>query len=314
MIPEPLLVLLVAFLMDLLFGEPPNPLHLTVWIGKFAEVAERLLRKTVKQERIAGVLFALLTLSFFLSFLIFLTRLVSGVEWLYLLVSSLILKMTFAFNSMFRHILPVMKALHSDLERARRSLSLVVRRDTSSLDGALVASGAIETVAEGFVDGFLSPVFYYLLFGLPGAVAYRVINTLDSMVGYKDERYLHFGWFSAKLDTVANYVPARLASLLFVLSAFILRKDWRRAISSTRRYHSVTESRNSGWPMSTMAGGLGVRLEKVGFYVLGEEYESPSSEDIMGSLEIFSAAAILTLLLSPLLITAVGWMREALPV
>jgi len=309
--PEPLLVLLVAFLLDLLLGEPPNPFHLTVWIGKFAEATERPLRKAVREEKIAGILFTLLTLAFFLFLVILTTKLVSGVGWLYVLVSSLILKMTFAFNSMFGHILPVMRYLDSDLERARRALSLVVRRDTSSLDEALVASGAIETVAEGFVDGFLSPIFYYLLFGLPGAVAYRVINTLDSMVGYKDERYRHFGWFSAKLDTVANYVPARLASVLFVLSAFILRKDWREAISSTNRYHSATESKNGGWPMSTMAGSLRVRLEKVGSYVLGEEYELPSPKDIRGSLEIFSAAAILTLLLSSLLITAGGWVRGA---
>jgi adenosylcobinamide-phosphate synthase len=211
---------------------------------------------------------------------------------------------------MFRHVLPIMGSLDYDLVQARRHLSLVVRRDTSSLDKAHVASGAIETVAEGFVDGFISPIFFYSLFGLPGAVAYRVINTLDSMVGYKDERYLHFGWFSAKLDTIANYIPARLAFVIFVSSALILGKDWNRGICAAKKYHSATESINAGWPMSTMAGVLGVRLEKVGAYVLGEEYELPSSKKIQESLKVFSVATTLTIVLSAVLIMILGWVNE----
>ncbi|NHV60551.1 MAG: cobalamin biosynthesis protein [Candidatus Verstraetearchaeota archaeon] len=310
MISEPIILLWLAFFLDLIVGEPPSFLHLTVWIGRSAGIFESLLRNSIKRERFAGILLALLSLSLFISFVFVVTELFVGTWWLKIAVSTLILKMTFAFNSMFRHVLPIMRSLDYDLVQARRHLSLVVRRDTSSLDEAHVASGAIETVAEGFVDGFISPIFYYSLFGLPGAVAYRVINTLDSMVGYKDERYLRLGWFSAKLDTIANYVPARLASVIFVFSAFILGKDWNRGICAAKKYHSATESINAGWPMSTMAGVLGVRLEKVGAYVLGEEYEPPSSKKIQESLKVFSVAAVFTLILSSLLIMAVGWIHE----
>ncbi|MGC8936184.1 MAG: cobalamin biosynthesis protein [Candidatus Methanomethylicaceae archaeon] len=311
MIFEQIIILLLAFSIDLVIGEPPSCIHLTVWIGKFSDKMEKLLRKVIKKERVAGILLAISSLAFFTFLVLFLIHTLVGIWWLYILVSALIFKMTFAYTSMFRHVLPIMNSLDSDLENARRYLSLVVRRDTLSLDKPLVASGAIETVAEGFVDGFISPVFFYSVFGLPGAVAYRVINTLDSMVGYKNKRYLYFGWFSAKLDTVANYLPARLTFVIFVFSAFILRKDWNRAIFAAKKYHSATESKNAGWPMSTMAGALGVRLEKVGSYVLGEEFEPPSSgKKIRESLKIFSVATLFTLMLSSLLIIFLGWMYE----
>ncbi|MCX8170045.1 MAG: cobalamin biosynthesis protein, partial [Candidatus Methanomethyliaceae archaeon] len=249
-----IIILQLAFLIDLAFGEPSNKFHLTAWIGKFIEKMESFFRK-IKNEKLAGSFLAILSIVVF-TLSAYLLTIIIDILFIQILIIPILLKMTFAFRSMIDHINPIMKNFHSDIEKSRKFLSMVVRRETSSLSPPLMASAAIETIAEGFVDGFLSPIFYYAIFGLPGAVAYRVINTLDSMVGYKNERYFYFGWFSAKLDTLANYIPARLASLIFIISSFILSKNWKKAIITTKKYHNVTESKNAGWPMSTMAGAL----------------------------------------------------------
>lgn len=292
------MILISSFLIDLIFGEPPNYLHLTVWIGKFIEKTENYFRK-IKNEKLAGALLAISSIVLFTSFT-FLIRLIN-IWWLEFILSVLILKMTFAFNSMFRHVIPIMKYMNTDIDLSRRFLSLVVRRDTKTLDKSHIASATIETIAEGFVDGFLSPIFYYVIFGLPGAVAYRVINTLDSMVGYKNERYIKFGWFSAKLDTLANYIPARIAFILFTISAFILRKNWRGSIITTIKFHSVTESKNAGWSMASMAGALNIWLRKPNEYYIEGGKEMPSLEKIKDALKIFTISAIITIIISSLL-------------
>ncbi|MEM2125026.1 MAG: cobalamin biosynthesis protein [Candidatus Methanosuratincola sp.] len=304
-------VLWLAFLIDLLLGEPPSRLHLTVWAGKSIEKLEPPFRKIFKDERVGGVALALSVIAAF-TLLAFLVTSLSSLSWpLYVLLSAFFLKMTFALKCMYRHVEPIARELDSDLGSSRKCLSLVVRRDTSVLDKRLVASGAVETVAEGFVDGFISPIFYYCIFGLPGAVAYRVINTLDSMVGYKDHRYLKFGWFSARLDTVANYVPSRLTPVIFALSASMLKLDWKSSIRFSRAYHASTSSINAGWPMSSMAGALRVRLEKPGCYSIGEEIEPLSSEKIRKSLRVYAVSAIITLLLFSSFLIIGGILYEA---
>ncbi|MEJ5292841.1 MAG: cobalamin biosynthesis protein [Candidatus Methanosuratincola sp.] len=307
---DALIVLWLALLIDLLFGEPPRQLHLTVWAGKSIEMIEPSFRKIFKDERVGGTALALSLIAIFVLFVSFLSA-ISAFSWpVYILVSAFFLKMAFALKCMFRHVEPIAKGLDSDLASSRKSLSMVVRRETAALDKRLVASGAIETVAEGFVDGFLSPVFYYCILGLPGAVAYRVINTLDSMVGYRNAQYLRFGWFSAKLDTLANYIPSRLTPLIFALSAWILKLDWRSAFRFCRSYHALTSSVNAGWPMSSMAGALRVRLEKPGCYALGEEIEPLSSEKIRASLAVYGVSALATSLIFSSLLLIGGIVYE----
>jgi len=299
---DPLIVLLLALAIDLAFGEPPRHIHITVWMGRFIKAMEPRMRR-LKNEQAAGALLAVFTVASFTT-MGFLVSLIYHYNYVIGVVASVFfLKMTFALRCMFEHITPIISSLElGDIEGSRKYLSMVVRRDTSVLDQRLIASGAIETVAEGFVDGFISPLFFYLLFGLPGAVAYRAINTLDSMVGYKDEKYLKFGWFSAKLDTIANYIPSRITYLIFALASFILRMDWRSALRAGKVYHASTPSLNAGWPMSTMAGALRVRLEKIGSYTLGEDLEPLSLKKIKDSLNIYAVSATITVLLFSILV------------
>lgn len=220
--------------------------------------------------------------------------------FLEVIVTAVILKMCFASRSMSDHIIPVLRAMKgNDMEEARKRLSLTVRRETGNLDQAMIYSACIETVSEGYVDGFLSAIFYYGIFGLLGAVAARVINTLDSMVGYRNEKYLKFGKFSAFADTVMNFIPARISTILFCLSSNPggIPKIVRSVSSESRN----TSSRNAGWPMSAMAIVLGVRIEKRGHYVLNSTGREPGLEDVMRSLRIFQISVVLGAVLSLML-------------
>jgi len=155
-----------------------------------------------------------------------------------------------------------------------------------------IISAAVETIAEGTTDGITSPFFYFALFGVPGAVAFRVVNTLDSMVGYKDQDHINIGWFSAKMDTIANYIPARLTAILMMLAALLLRENWRKSWRILQRDRKNTESPNAGWTISIMAGALNIQLEKPGFYKIGDNNDL-SPTHIRKALRIMVLTAIL---------------------
>jgi adenosylcobinamide-phosphate synthase len=143
------------------------------------------------------------------------------------------------------------------------------------------------------VDGITGPIFYYSILGPAGAFAYRATNTLDSMVGYKDGYFKDIGWMSARLDTAANYVPARITAFLMVASARILGADWKNSLSVLQRDHAKTFSPNAGYPMATMAGALRVRLEKIGHYALGDEQEPASLEKCRVAISIMKLTTLL---------------------
>jgi adenosylcobinamide-phosphate synthase len=180
-----------------------------------------------------------------------------------------------------------------DLAGARHNLSMIVRRKTNDLDEQHVLSATIECVSESTVDGIAGPIFYYSLLGPGGAFAYRAINTLDSMVGYKDEYYKDIGWMSARLDTVANYIPARITALLMVVSAKMLGADWKNSLHILHRDHGKTCSPNAGYPMATMAGALRIRLEKIGHYALGDKQEPATLEKCRTAISIMKLTTLL---------------------
>jgi adenosylcobinamide-phosphate synthase len=189
----------------------------------------------------------------------------------YIVASALVLQTTFAIKCMKQYTLPVADAVtKGDYDRAKQLLPFIVRRNPDELTKRHIISAAVETIAEGIADGITSSFFYFALFGVPGAVAFRVINTLDSIVGYKNQDHINIGWFSAKMDTIVNYIPARLTAILMILAALLLRENWRKAWKILQRDRENTASRNAGWTISTMAGALNIQLEKPGCYKIGD--------------------------------------------
>lgn len=298
-------VLSLSFVFDLAFGEPPLRLHPTVWIGGCAQRLYLAMRGRGLSGRLWGLGYALLVVGIvFLATLLplFFARLLFFALWL--VSSAYALKLSYAVRSLREHVLRVWSALAGgDLVSARLAIQMVVRRPTAGLDEEHVVSAAVETTAESLVDGVTSPLFYYGVFGVVGATCFRAVNTLDSTVGYRTPEFLDFGWASAKLDTYANYLPARITGFLIVLSALFLGYDWRRGLRVMLRDHAKTSSRNAGWPMAAAAGCLRVRLEKVGEYVLGDPLEELTPEKILDGLRLVEVAAALfvALVVLPLL-------------
>jgi adenosylcobinamide-phosphate synthase len=166
-----------------------------------------------------------------------------------------------------------------DLDGAREGLRWLVSRDTAGLDAPLLAAAAIESLAENASDSVTAPLLAYALLGLPGACAYRAVNTLDAMVGYRG-RYEYLGKVPARLDDLLNLVPARLTGLLIVAAAALCSADARQAWQTLQRDHAATDSPNAGYPMAAIAGALGVRLEKAGHYCLNASGRKPTAEDL----------------------------------
>jgi adenosylcobinamide-phosphate synthase len=218
----------------------------------------------------------------------------STLGWLGVVLEGVALKSMLSLRGLARSALAVRDDLErADLSAARAGVARdLVSRPTDALDAGQVASAAIESVAENFTDAFLAPMLFFLIFGLPGAVVYRVINTADAMIGYRDGPLLYFGRLAARLDDVINLVPARLAALLIAAAAAITGADARGALATMRRDHARTASPNAGWTMSAMAGALGVTLAKPGAYTLGAG-GNPTPKDITGAVRLLSAAAAL---------------------
>lgn len=199
-----------------------------------------------------------------------------------LLIAGLLVKSTFSVLGLVNISNKITNALQTnDLDEARRLASWhLVSRDTTSLNTSQVTAAAIESVAENTSDSIVAPIFYYLLFGLPGALVYRFVNTSDALLGYRDEKREWLGKFSARADDFLNLIPARLTALLFFFAAPFSGCDLKKAVSIWRTDRYKTDSPNAGHPMSAAAGGLGIKLEKVDHYVLGEDGREPQPGDL----------------------------------
>src|SRR4030067_2338220 len=207
---DSVLILLIALLIDFIFGEVPDTVHPTVWMGKVITFLKPRIRDVNPlDEKLNGALLALFVMTLFaVPAYIILLWIRQGLGGLpYMIVAAVMLKMTLAVRCMSQYTIPIAKAIEKgDVDKAKGLLQYIVRRDPATLNERLVISAAVESIAESTPDGVTSPLFYFALFGVPGAFAYRVVNTLDSMVGYKDETHVNIGWVSPKLDTVANYI------------------------------------------------------------------------------------------------------------
>jgi adenosylcobinamide-phosphate synthase len=288
---EILWILALAFCIDLVLGDPPDTIHPVAWMGKAISLLERGgLRLHPIWQFVYGMMMTFLTIAFFVTPAYFLLSYLQGWNQIaYIIVSGVLLKLMFSIRGLWHSAVKIKQLLKEDnLEKTRFELRALVSRDTRNLDKSLIASAATESVAEGICDSVIAPLFYFLLLGVPGAIGYRVVNTLDSMLGYHG-KYEYLGKFCARFDDVLNFIPARLAALVILIAAAAKkrgRSTWRTAL----REHVKTESPNAGWPMAAMAGTLGVRLEKPGYYVLGEGNPTPSLETIGRALNIFFIA------------------------
>lgn len=268
---EYLWIFILAVIWDLTLGEPPLFLHPTVWFGKLIDFFDRhYKRRSSALDFTAGAFASLFVIAFALA----LSRLPKFLpKWIGFALSVYLLKSSFAIKSLAQH---VENTIREDIGEQRRYVSWIVSRDVSKLDRAHLNSAAIESLAENITDSVVAPLFYYILLGLSGALVYRAVNTLDAMIGYKNERYLYFGRFAARLDDLLNFIPARITVLLFLpFNPGRVIKYWRRAKFKI----------NADKPISAMSAVLGVWLEKKGVYRF--EGREPMLEDIGRALRVY---------------------------
>jgi adenosylcobinamide-phosphate synthase len=317
-VQEIFLVICFSISFDYLIGEPPTSIHPVVLIGKIINFFTIQIKKRNKKyksyEKICGSVLAL-SLTFSIGILAYLIIMLSfpiigTIAFIFL--STFILKSMFSIKSMDKHIKDILNDIEkNELEKARINLSKIVSRDTKTLSEVNILSACIECIAESFVDGILSPLFYYGLFNIPGALMFRIVNTLDSMIGYLDNYYKDIGWMSAKMDTIMNIIPARISVVFLVPSSWILNQDWKNAISILKRDGMKTESLNAGIPMSTIAGALKIQLEKINYYKLGDRYERITIEKCENALKLTKIATFMfiTCFLVPIIIflNNLGW-------
>jgi adenosylcobinamide-phosphate synthase len=296
---EAIFIILLALLLDLLLGDPPNALHPVAWMGKVITLLLKGSQKSSPRVQLFwGIMVTLLTMAIFVIPVYFLLDWLKG--WniiVFVIAAALLFKMTFSIKGLCQAALKIKKLLMgNDLQRARFEMRALVSRNTSQLTPGQMVSAAIESVGESSCDSFFAPLFYFVFLGVPGAFAYRVINTLDAMIGYHGQ-YEYIGKFAARLDTVVNFIPARLAALAIVAASWLCRSRSWKAWKIMRRDAVKTESPNAGWTMSAMSGALDVQLEKVGYYKLGDAEHALNISHIDKSLKIMVTACMLWFLL-----------------
>ena len=279
-----------GFVLDCLLGDPAWLPHPVVYMGKAISALEKRLRarlpKTPQGELLGGaiVAFCLPVGTFLLTSLVCLGAARIS-PWLGLAVQMFWCGQALAAKGLAQESTNVYRELvKPDLPAARRAVSRIVGRDTQDLTLEGVTRAAVETVAENASDGVIAPLLYMLLGGAPLALTYKAINTMDSMVGYKNEKYLYFGRAAAKLDDVANYIPSRLAALLWIMAAAFTRNDAKGAWRIWRRDRRNHASPNSAQTESACAGALGVQLAGPAYY-FGEYYPKPTIGDQLRPIE-----------------------------
>lgn len=293
------LIIIFAVIVDLALGDPPNAFHPVAWMGWIISKLERVgMTFDRTGQFIFGMFMTLFTVALF-TIPMYLLFFVIGVKlgplgglaiFLYPLAGGILLKSTFTISGLRRTARQIRGLLDNDnLDETRHELRALVSRDASTLSPPLMVSAAVESVAEGLCDSVVAPLFYYLLLGLPGAFAYRVVNTLDSMIGYRGD-YEYLGKFAARLDDVLNFVPARLSALLLIMAASF-KGAGGRAGRVALDEHRRTSSPNAGWPIAAMAGALNVRLEKPGHYNLGNGKDKLEPKTIDAAVRLFSIAS-----------------------
>lgn len=305
-----MIVALFAFLVDIVVGDPRSRMHPVVLVGNLISSLEKLLyheADTDNKKMVKGALLAAFVLVFAYHMAYLLVQLSSqaGNPLLDTMVQALILSFTISPRSLSEAGRELFQLLEDgNLEKARFKVGWIVGRDTDKLSPAEVTRATVETIAENTVDGVIAPLFFFAVGGVPLAVLYRAANTMDSMLGYKNDRYLFFGRVPARLDDILNYIPARICGVLFVLSAMLLGFDYRAAWRIMLRDARKHPSPNGGWAEASVAGALGIRLGGYNSYFgkkhfrayMGDPLKELQQGNIMECIRLMYSASILFLL------------------
>ena len=296
----------IAYILDLIFGDPQNIIHPVQIIGKIISLGEKILLKEKSGSRykfFAGIILNIFVVSitYGLTCLIYKSSKISGV---FTLIEIYLMYTVFSVNSLAREGNRVYNILkEGNIEKARKDLSYLVSRDTETMDEKMIIRSTMETISENTVDGIVAPMFYMFLGGLPLAMTYKAINTLDSMVGYKNEKYMDFGKFSAKIDDVANFIPARITGVLIVAASMILRYNYKNSLKMFIRDRKNHSSPNSAHAEASVAGALGVQFGgRVSYFgkeadkpTIGDKIKDFELEDIKKNIKIMYATSFLSL-------------------
>lgn len=283
-----------AIIMDLIVGDPRKLPHLVIYMGKCISFFEKFFRKHFDKKHLkaAGFIIVILDILITIAF-------VSAVKALYLtkipviaicILETVLISHMLAAKSLRQESMKVYYGLkEGDIEKSRYAISMIVGRDTKSLDEEAIIKADVETIAENFSDGVVAPCFYALLFGIYGTYVYKMINTMDSMIGYKDEKYKDIGMAAAKLDDVVNFIPARLSAYLLIIASFFMGLDYKNAFKIYKRDRYKHSSPNAAHTEAVVAGALGVKLAGDAYYFgklvkkesIGDELRKPEVEDIV---------------------------------
>ena len=281
---------ILGYILDLIFGDPYNFPHIIKGIGNIIYTSENIMRKLCEKklcsEKVAGAIMSVGIIVLTTTTSIVIINLTYSINlFLGFIVESFIYYQLLATKSLKDESMKVYNALkEKDLIKSRYMVSMIVGRDTQNLDEEGVTKAAVETVAENTSDGIIGPMFYMIVGGVPLAVAYKTINTLDSMIGYKNDKYINFGRFAAKLDDVASYIPARLSAYLMIVAAYVLNLDAKEAYSIYNRDKYNHASPNSAHTEAVAAGALGVQLAGDTYY-FGKLYQKPTIGDKRRNIE-----------------------------
>ena len=304
---DAVLIVVLALLIDRFIGEVPNAIHPLRWMGNLLGAIDRRIRnRGTRITSVLGFLSYLLVFILFSGIGLLITTVcryyVSDIvspevgEVLWIVASAFIFKISFAIFSFRKHCDPIRKDLDEGrVEDAAAKVQMIVSRNTKGMDAEHIASSCCETVSENLVDSVYSPVLYFGLFGIPGAVMFRCANLMDAMWGYLNEKYGRLGFFPAKFDDVLGFITSRVSPYFVALAGMILDMGWRASVPAAKAEYTKTPSPNSGWSMTAVAAVLGISMEKRGVYVMGTG-PMPTTEDVRRCCRLVELSSVLFLL------------------
>ena len=303
-----ILSIYIGYIVDLIIGDPYSFPHPVRFIGKLIKITENKIRKVAKTDRLLKIggfflWFITVGVTYFITYII--VKLSSLIPGGFLISNSFLIYTTLATKCLKDEAVKIYDVLKTkDIKKARLQVSYIVGRDTAHLNESEIIRATVETVAENTVDGIIAPMFYAFIGGAPLAMAYKAINTLDSTVGYKNDKYKDLGFASAKIDDIANFIPARISSILMATASLILKYNYKNALKISIRARKNHKSPNCAYPEGAVAGALGIQLGGTNIYfgkevykpTIGDKYRDIEVNDIVKTNKIMYITSIISII------------------